>query len=393
MVLLEDQHGPEADGALAAATNVDTNALGLDQELVTLGRVPGNEGSLALTTQVLQVLGVLLGETLQAGEEVVAGGSSVLHQVQALNLLDDTTEDQSTGRVTHPGVELTVRLVGTQGRVAVVVTGGLGLLGEGHHVGGSLQVPVVVGPELAGGTHTSLHLINNEEDVVALGDLTQATEEGRGGVVVTTLRLDGLDDNSGDGVVPLLDETLGLLQAALLFLSVLLSVLLQGVLQGGEGSLGPVKGRDVQLVDGLAAGCRQTAEQTTVEGRLEGHDGQLRRTRGLVLHGRLQLLLSELGLSATTLALTVVHKGGLVGSLVGIRAGQGGKHLVKALGGSLEDTSVQDVSPVVRGEVTQSRSVDQSIDHLGRLCHLAEVGVVVADGDGGNLSIAEDDIC
>lgn len=389
VVLLEDQHGTQTNSLSTTATNVDTNGLGLGQDLVTLGGVPGNEGTLALTTQVLEVLGVLLGEALEASVQVVTSDTGVLDETQAVDLLDDATEDQGTGRVTHPGVELAVRLVGAQSRVAEVVTGSLGLLGEGDHVGGSLQVPVVVGPELTGGTDTGLHLVDDEEDVVALGDLAQATEEGGGGVVVTTLGLDGLDHDGGNGVVELLDQTLNLLQAALLLLGVLLDVLLQRVLQGGEGGLGPVKGRDIQLVDGLAAGGGERSEETAVEGRLEGQDGKLGRAGTLVVHGGLELLLGELNLGTTTLQLAVVHESSLVGSLVGIGTSHGSENLVETLGGSTQDTSLQDVSPVGRGEVTQSGTVDQSVGHLRRLGSLHEVGVVVTNGNGSNLSIAD----
>lgn len=275
VVLLEDQHGAQADSLGTAATDVHTDGLGLDQELVTLGGVPGNEGTLVLATQVLEVLGVLLSQALDAGVQVVTGDAGVLDKVKTLDLLDDTAEDQGTGWVTHPGVELTVRLVGAESRVAEVVTSGLGLLGEGDHVRRGGQVPVVVGPELAGSTDTGLHLVDDEEHLVALGDVTQALEEGGRGVVVTTLGLDGLDHDGGHGVVELLDETLDLLEAALLLGGVLLDVLLQRVLQLGEGSLGPVKGGDVQLVDGLGAGGGQGTEETAVEGRLEGQDGEL----------------------------------------------------------------------------------------------------------------------
>jgi hypothetical protein len=177
MVLLEDQHGPQTHSALTATTNVDTNALALDKELVTLRSIPGNKCTLALTTQVLQVLRVLLSQTLEASKEVGASGSCVLDERQALDFLDDAAEDEGTGWVTHPGVELAVGLVGTQGGVTVIVTGGLSLLREGDHVRRGLEVPVVVGPELSSGTDTSLDLVDDEEDVVALGDLTETLEE------------------------------------------------------------------------------------------------------------------------------------------------------------------------------------------------------------------------
>lgn len=141
-------------------------------------------------------------------------------------------------------------------------------------------------------------------------------------------------------------------------------------------------------MDGLAAGGGQTAEETAVEGGLEGEDGQLGGTGGLVVHGGLELLRSELSLGSSTLLLTVVHERGLVGSLVGIGAGHGREHLVKSLGSDLEETSVQDMSPISRGEVSQSWTVDQSRNHLGRGSDLAQVGVVVANRNGGNLSIA-----
>ena len=78
MVLLEDEHGAQADSGGATATDVDTEGLGLRNELVTLGGVPGDECALVLTTQVLEVLGVLLGETLEAAVQVVTGDAGVL---------------------------------------------------------------------------------------------------------------------------------------------------------------------------------------------------------------------------------------------------------------------------------------------------------------------------
>ena len=388
MVLLENEHRPQADSVGSATSDVNTNRLGGSNELVALGSIPGDESTLALTTEVLDVLGVLLGETLETSVQVQTGGSGVLDEVKTLNLVNDAAEDQSTGWVTHPGVELAVGLVRAESRVTEVVAGGLGLLGEGHHVRGAGKIPVLVGPELSGGTDTGLHLIDDEENVVALGDFAQAAEESGRGVVVTSLGLDGLDDNGGNGVVEFLDDALDVLQGALLFLGVLLGMLLKRVLQLREGSLGPVEGGNVKLVDGLAAGGGQTAEETTVEARLERHDGQLRGPRRLVLHGTGQFLLGEVNLRSTTLQLAVVHEGCLVGSLVGIRAGHGGEHLVHSLGGNLEHAAVQDMSPVMGREVTQGRSVDQRAGHLGRSSNLLEMRIVVANRDGRNLGVA-----
>src|SRR5687768_117008 len=138
MLLLEDEHRPKAHSGLTAATNVDTLRLAALENLVAAGAVPGNEGALTLTAEVVDLGGVLL-----------------------LDLLDDGAEDDGAGWVAHPGVELAVGLVGAELDVAVVVAGGLGLLGEGDHVGRGLEVPVLVRPELAGSANTGLHLVDD----------------------------------------------------------------------------------------------------------------------------------------------------------------------------------------------------------------------------------------
>lgn len=207
-------------------------------------------------------------------------------------------------------------------------------------------------------------------------------------MVVTTLGLDGLDDDGGRRVVELLDETLGLLKAALLLSGVLGSVLVERVLQAGEGSLGPVEGRDVKLVDGLAAGGGEGTEETAVETGLEGHDGQLGGTGDGVVHGRLHLLGSELNVGTATLDTPLPHESRLVCQLVRVRARLGREYLVETLGGNLQDTGLEDVGPVVLGEVAESGTVDDSASHLGRASAEKEGGVVVANRNGGNLGVA-----
>jgi hypothetical protein len=78
VLLLEDQHRPETDCLSTRATDVDADGLGLLQYLVALRRVPGDEGSLALATEVLDLLGELGGKTLKAGVEVGTSLGSVL---------------------------------------------------------------------------------------------------------------------------------------------------------------------------------------------------------------------------------------------------------------------------------------------------------------------------
>ena len=104
MVLLEDQHRPKADGLGAGATNVDADCLRLLQDLVALGRVPGNEGTLALATEVLDLLRELGGQALEAGVEIVTSLGSVLNEVLALDLGEDGAEEDGASGVTEPAV-------------------------------------------------------------------------------------------------------------------------------------------------------------------------------------------------------------------------------------------------------------------------------------------------
>lgn len=286
MLLLKGQHGSQAHRVGARATDVDTKALGLLDELVAARVVKGNECALALTTEVLELAWVLGGQGRELAVQVVTNAGSLRDEVVLLNLLDDGAEENGARWVTHPRVELAVGLVGPQLGVAKVVASGLGLLGEGHHVGRRGQVPVVMGPELAGGADARLHLVDDQQHTVLLGDLAQAAEEGGRGVVVASLGLDGLNNDGARGDAVVEDQILDLGKGGLLGLLVLLNVFLQRVLEQREGGLGPVECGDVQLVDRLGAGGGERAEQAAVEGGLEGHDGELLRGAGrLVVHG------------------------------------------------------------------------------------------------------------
>jgi hypothetical protein len=108
VLLLEDQHGPEAHGLGTRATNVDADGLGLLQDLVTVRRVPGDEGTLALATEVLNLLRELGGKTFKAGVEVGTGLGSVLDEVLALDLCEDGFEENGTGGVTEPAAVMLV---------------------------------------------------------------------------------------------------------------------------------------------------------------------------------------------------------------------------------------------------------------------------------------------
>ena len=102
MLLLEDQHGPEANGLDARATDVDTDGLRTLEELVASGRVPGDEGTLTLATEVLDLLRELGGKALEAGVEVSTSLRGVLHEVLALDLVENGAEEDGASRVTKP---------------------------------------------------------------------------------------------------------------------------------------------------------------------------------------------------------------------------------------------------------------------------------------------------
>lgn len=317
-MLLEHQHGPQSHGTLARSADVDTHFLALLQNGVSLRAVPRNERALALASEILDLARVLRPQTLEALVQIVARDSGVLHQVPPFNFLDDRAGNDGASGVAHPGIELAVWLVWSQGRVAEIVTRGLGLFGEGHHIRWRGEVPVLMGPELARSADAGLHLVYDQEHVVAFRDVAETLEECWGGVVVAALGLDRLDDDGGNGVVELLDQALGFLETALFLLGVFCGEILERVSQRRESGAGPVERRDIEFVDGLAAGGGQTAKETAVEAGSERHDGEIRGPGPLVRHRGRQFLLGEFDLGPTTLLHGLVDKGSLVGGLVGV---------------------------------------------------------------------------
>lgn len=389
MLLLKGQSGSQSDALGTAATNVKTILSAGLQEVVSNSRrlhVPSNESTLVLASKVGNVGGELGGKLLELTIEVITDASSAGDKVMLQDLLEDGSSNNGLRGITTPGVELTVGQVGENLRVAVEVTGSLGLLGEGNHVRGSGQVPVLVGPELASSTDTSLDFINNEEGLVLVGDLLQLVEEIGGSVVVTTLRLNRLDDHSSDGRGPGLKQALNLGKAASLLLSVLLLELLKRVLESGERSLGPVKSRDIQLVDGLRASSGKRTKETAVESRLKGQNREIRRTRLGIGHGGGKLLLREGGVVATLLA-TLVHESSLVSLLVSTGAREIKPDLVQSLGGTSKKALRESVSIVVGREVSESGSVDNGVNVLIRFDGLDQSGVVVSQSNRSNLGV------
>ena len=207
-------------------------------------------------------------------------------------------------------------------------------------------------------------------------------------MVVTTLTLDGLDNDGAGRMVPALDKVLNLVETSLFDLLVLLDVLLERVFKLGEGSLRPIKGRDVDLMNSLGSGCGKRSKETAVETSFEGEDRKVGATWRLVVHGTVELLGTEFDLWATALLLSAPHESGLVSSLVGIGTSHGSKNVVQALGGNSEKTRLEKIGPVVGRESSKSRSVHDGADHLRARSGLEKGRVVVTDGNGSNLSEA-----
>lgn len=178
MMFLEDQHRPQPHRPLPTPPNVDPQPFRPPQKVLPPWTVPCQECSLPFPSQILDLVRILLGQAIQSLVQVLPHLSRIFHQVQPLNLLDDGPEQDRPGRIAHPRVELTIRLVRPQLGIAEVEARRLRLLGEGHHVRRFGQLPVVVGPELPRRAHARLHLVNDEQDPVLLGDGAQAAEEG-----------------------------------------------------------------------------------------------------------------------------------------------------------------------------------------------------------------------
>ena len=310
-------------------------------------------------------------------------------EIEPADLLDDGAEEEGAGGVAHPGVELAVRLIGAEGGVAEVVACGLGFFGEGDHVGRVGQVPVVVRPEGAGGADAGLDFVDDEEDVVFLGQSAEGAEEGGGGVVVAAFGLDGFDDDGGGGLGPGFDEVFGFFEAALFFGGVVGGVLVQRVFEEGEGRLGPVEGGDVEFVDGLAAGGGEAAEEAAVEGVLEGEDGQVGRAGCLVAHGAREFLGREVDVGSASLVAPLPHECGFVCGFVRVGAGHGGEDLVEPFRGDGQDAGFEDGCPVVLREVSEGWPVYQGGGHFGRGGGKEEGRVRVSDGNGGDLGVAD----
>lgn len=246
---LEDQHRTQADSPLARAADIDPHTFGLLEELVTARGVKGNERPHPFTTEVHDLLRILGLQALEAREEIIADPGGIVDQVEPLDFLNDGPEEDRTGGIAHPGVELAERPVRSELQVAEVVACCLGLFGERYHVGRAWEVPMLMCPELAGGADAGLDFVDDEEDVMFLGQFAEAAEEGRGRMMVAAFGLDGLDYHCTRGEVVRCELALNIVKSLLLYLLVILDVFFERIFQQGKGGLWPIEGWDIKLVD------------------------------------------------------------------------------------------------------------------------------------------------
>ncbi len=368
MMSLKNQHWPQPHRPLPAPPDIDTKPLRPLHEIVAARTIPRYERALPLPPQILNLVWIPFRQALEAVVEIVACVRGVPHEIQAFDLLDDGAEEDGARGVAHPGVELAVRFVGPQLRVAEVVARGLGFFREGDHVRRVVQVPVVMGPKFARGADAGLHFVDDEEDVVFFGDVAEAFEEGGGGVVVPALGLDGFDDDGRDGVVEVGDQIFRFGEAAGFFRFILGAVFVEGVFEVGKGGLGPVEGGNIEFVDGLATGSGEGGEEAAVEGGTEGEDAHVWRTWGLIVHGGGDLVGGEVNRRATALLASFPHEGCLVGGFVRIGAGHGCENLVETFRSDSQDAGLENIGPVMLGEVAKGGAIDHGAGHLWGCC-------------------------
>jgi len=88
-------------------------------------------------------------------------------------------------------------------------------------------------------------------------------EEGWGGVVVSSLGLDGFDDNGAGGKRVREDETFNICESLFFDLLVFLDVIFERVLEEREGCLWPVECWNIEFVNWLGASGGKRAEKTS----------------------------------------------------------------------------------------------------------------------------------
>lgn len=107
----------------------------------------------------------------------------------------------------------------------------------------------------------------------------------------------------------------------------------------------------------------------------------------MIQHRRRHVFWRKVHVGATTLELPAPHESCFVRGFIGIGASHGSEDLIEAFGCNPQDARLENGRPVVLGEVAKGRAIDQRGSHFRRGRREEKGRVVVADRNGGNLSI------
>ena len=82
-----------------------------------------------------------------------------------------------------------------------LVTSGQHFLAEGNEIGRRFQIPMLVGPKLAGGSASGLNLVHDKGSAKFVTQLLKLAKEGRRRVIVAALGLNRLNNDSCTGMI------------------------------------------------------------------------------------------------------------------------------------------------------------------------------------------------
>ena len=117
MLSLKNEHRPQSHGPLTTTPDIDAQALRSLQKLIPSWAIPRDKRSPALSPQIPDLGRIPLRQALETAVEVIAHPRRIFDQVQAFDFADDGFEEDRAGGIAHPGVELTVGFVGSEGHV------------------------------------------------------------------------------------------------------------------------------------------------------------------------------------------------------------------------------------------------------------------------------------
>merc|ERR1719400_1225158 len=235
-------------------------------------------------------------------------------------------------------------------------------------------------PHLSCGASTSLNLVNYQIHSILLAEVLHPVE-------LPSLRLHWLCNYPRSRTTFCQlgnNRLLQLCQASVVFCQIFSFVFRQRILVSWISAGWPPHQRNVQEVDRLAVGHRQTPNRSPMETAMEGDDAHVGGSRGLVRHHRDQLLFREL-CSPSAFSLRVLHEQQLHRILVAASAAHHGNDMIRSSRSNTHQNVLQPCRPVLVGEHTECRSIDERHKHLIRGGRLDQGRVVVAEGDRGDV--------